>query len=462
MDEKRVSAAELKRLLAEDLDCLAEKIAEAMNAARDGRIIADTEELVRDAHAEFRERAYQKAIGLLQEKQEASSPSGQGLRNKGPQETTHLTVNGRLRLRRTVYWSKQTGTVVPADRWLGILRHRFSPGVREMCCREALHCSFPAASDNLRRTAQMSLSDRSVREIAERQGRAVLEAQQSGALRAGFTAADCTDQTMITGADGVMVPLVTEEQKRKRRARESAKRDEQDRSSTARVGRPRQGSDGPYKEFKVLLFYDPDKSHCHVVGTSGDHEALGGLMRREGARLDLGQAKVKYAVTDGAEWIANEYRRQLPMLDEHILDYYHLREHVVQASQVLYGEGTKKAEEWRDDVMGWVWEQGSLVMLHRLGPYLGRHRGGPKHEALVSLRDYVSNRVAMTDYPAFRQLGYDCGSGPTEAQCGMLTDRLKGPGMRWDKDNAESMMALASVYHSGLWDTYWDSERAAV
>jgi hypothetical protein len=23
------------------------------------------------------------------------------------------------------------------------------------------------------------------------------------------------------------------------------------------------------------------------------------------------------------------------------------------------------------------------------------------------------------------------------------------------------MMALASLYHSGLWDTYWESERAA-
>jgi hypothetical protein len=33
--------------------------------------------------------------------------------------------------------------------------------------------------------------------------------------------------------------------------------------------------------------------------------------------------------------------------------------------------------------------------------------------------------------------------------------------MRWDKSNAESMMALASVYHSGLWETYWKSERAA-
>ena len=116
------------------------------------------------------------------------------------------------------------------------------------------------------------------------------------------------------------------------------------------------------------------------------------------------------------------------MLDEHILDYYHLRDHVVQTSHVLYGEGTEKAEQWREEMMGCVWEQGSLVMLDRLGSYLRRHRTGPKHEALESLREYVGKRVAMTDYPTFRQLGYDCGSGPTESLCGRLTDRLKGPG----------------------------------
>jgi len=370
-------------------------------------------------------------------------------------------VNGRLGVRRTVYWSRQNGTFIPTDQWLGLAQHRFSPGVREMCCREALHCSFEVARDNLQRTAQLSIGGRSLREMVETQGQAVVATQRSGSLRPAFTATDCTAQTLITGTDGVMVPLVTEQQKHRRRQTESAERMRRGRPSTAPVGRPKQGSDGPYKEFKVLAFYDPDKSHCHVVGTPGDHEALGRLMRRDARRLGLAQAKVRYAVSDGAEWIANQYRRQLPMLDEHILDYYHLREHVIQTSHVLYGEGTKKAEHWREDLMGWVWEQGSLVMLHRLGPYLRRHRTGPKHEALKSLRDYVGKRVAMTDYPTFRQLGYDCGSGPTESLCGRLTDRLKGPGMRWDESNAEAMMALASLYHSGLWGTYWKSERTA-
>jgi len=69
--------------------------------------------------------------------------------------------------------------------------------------------------------------------------------------------------------------------------------------------------------------------------------------------------------------------------------------------------------------------------------------------------------VLMTDYPAFRKRGYDCGSGPTESLCGTLTDRLKGAGMRWDKGNAESVMALASLYHSGLWPDYWKAQRTA-
>ncbi len=50
-------------------------------------------------------------------------------------------------------------------------------------------------------------------------------------------------------------------------------------------------------------------------------------------------------------------------------------------------------------------------------------------------------------------------NGFTEWQCGTLTARLKGPGMRWDSTNAEAMMALACIYHSGLWETYWKSER---
>ena len=75
MEGKRVSVEEVKQAAAADFDRLAEEVAAAMNAAQDGRIIADTEEPVRQAHALFRAQRYEKAIRLLQSKQEAFSPS---------------------------------------------------------------------------------------------------------------------------------------------------------------------------------------------------------------------------------------------------------------------------------------------------------------------------------------------------------------------------------------------------
>lgn len=372
-----------------------------------------------------------------------------------------MTVNGRMEFERTVYWNQQAGTVAPLDELLGIAAENYSPGVREMTCRLSLNEAFAPASETLERTAQLSISRSSMRDLVEREGRRAESAIRQGQYGPGWTAADCTGQTIITGADGVMVPAVTEEQKRKRRAAEAKKRKAEGRPSTAKPGRPKTGADGPYKEFKIASFYDPDKTHKYAVATRGDHTVLGRILRREGTKLRIDEALHKYSVTDGAEWIGNQYGQQLPMLDENILDYYHLRDYVIRTSYVLYGEGTAKARTWREDMMSCVWEQGSLVMLDRLGNYQRHHRSGPKAEALRSLRQYVGNRIHMTDYPTYRQKGYECGSGPTESFCGTLTKRLKGRGMRWDQDNAESIMALGSLYYSDLWADYWAAQAAA-
>lgn len=75
MEDKRVSAEEVKQAIVAEVDQLAEAVAQAMNTAHAGRIIADTEEPVHQATAVFREQLYEKAIRLLQNRQEAFSPS---------------------------------------------------------------------------------------------------------------------------------------------------------------------------------------------------------------------------------------------------------------------------------------------------------------------------------------------------------------------------------------------------
>jgi len=86
MGNREVTAEELKAALAEAIDQLAEQMAAAMNEARAGQIIADSEEAVRDAHAVFREQAFERAVRLLQDKQEAFSPSAPRAAEQGPAE----------------------------------------------------------------------------------------------------------------------------------------------------------------------------------------------------------------------------------------------------------------------------------------------------------------------------------------------------------------------------------------
>ena len=96
MEGKRITAEELETVLQADIKALAEKIAGAINAAKAGRIIADSEEPVRDAHADFRQQAYQRALDLLQNKamQEDFSPSqdpatGELERQGSPEDIPH-------------------------------------------------------------------------------------------------------------------------------------------------------------------------------------------------------------------------------------------------------------------------------------------------------------------------------------------------------------------------------------
>jgi hypothetical protein len=77
MDDKRITTEELMAQWQGDIKVLADKVAAAINNAKLGHIIADSEEPVRDAHAVFRQQVYQKAIDLVSKRlsQAAFSPS---------------------------------------------------------------------------------------------------------------------------------------------------------------------------------------------------------------------------------------------------------------------------------------------------------------------------------------------------------------------------------------------------
>ena len=378
--------------------------------------------------------------------------------NKGCRSIHYLTVNGPLEVTRPVYWNRQQGSVTPVDTWLGLGESRYSVGVRQLCCREAADSDFRTAAEDLASVGQIDLSPETVRQIVEAEGRQVVRQQQTGAWGPTWTAADCrrapTEPTcLISGMDGVMVPLVTEAEKQKRRKGRARRQGQLRRRRMAR------GSDLPYKEFKIAAFYDPAKEHQYAFGTSGNHEKLGRLLRQKAARLKLEQAERAYSVSDGAAWIRRQYRIQLPMLQANILDYYHLRDTAVKVSQAVYGLDSPAGRHWREQFCGCLWERGPDPALEQIAALHKTVRAKGKRRALEGLSKFITAHQEMLQYPQFRAAGYETGSGPTEAFCKTLTSRLKGQGMRWDKPNAEAMMALAAVRASHLWQTYWDQQR---
>jgi len=82
MDEKRITADELLAQIDLDVKQMAQKVADAINRAQAGAIINQSEEPVRDAHALLRKATYQKALSLLEKKQQAFSPSSESPQNQ--------------------------------------------------------------------------------------------------------------------------------------------------------------------------------------------------------------------------------------------------------------------------------------------------------------------------------------------------------------------------------------------
>ncbi len=82
MEEKRVTAEQILAEIGIDVERMAQKMADAINNAQAGSIIDQSEEQARDAHAEFRQQTYQKAISLLGKNQQAFSPSAQSPTNE--------------------------------------------------------------------------------------------------------------------------------------------------------------------------------------------------------------------------------------------------------------------------------------------------------------------------------------------------------------------------------------------
>jgi hypothetical protein len=374
-----------------------------------------------------------------------------------------LTAAGDLVLYRRYYWGRGGGCY-PSDQRAGIEAQNVSPGARELCCIMGLASDFRAASTNLKRAAGLGVCRERLRQIVEREAASVAAGRDAGGIAASWSAkTDALEKNRLyVGVDGLLVRSVTQAEKDKRRKAHAKRRQSRGKAGIANAKKlpaPRPGTDQTFKEIKFAVFYDQPKNHRHLLGTAGDGSELGAKLRRHAAQVGIDHVKEKVAITDGAPWIARQLQINLPMLSGHVLDFYHLAEHVHGAARVCLGEGNA-AREWAEGRLKEIKQGGPALALIAIGMLAKSVRAALKRETLRRLRGYIDDRIQMLDYKRFRRRGWDIGSGPTEAGGKDLAARVRGVGMKWDLDHAADMINLQALYQSNQADAYWKAQAA--
>jgi hypothetical protein len=387
--------------------------------------------------------------------------SGLRLLSKGTESRSTLTVNGRIELARTRWFKPGEGSRTPADQLVDRTEATISLGVRELCCQlNGDAKSFERAAENLGAAAQVQLSGETLRNLVESEGQRVQEVIAAGQLLPGWTPADCVAATVegqpvtrvYLGSDAFTMPTVTQAEKDLRRGKIRARR--QRRGKKARPLPPvKKGTDQRWKEAKVVTFYDQTMAHRLVSVTQGNAEAAGRLMRRDAEYLDFHRAQERVGNIDGGPWIIRQIQQRLDMTATG-LDFYHLGENVHKSRRIVFGEENAQGRQWADQMLHTVKHEGYEPLWNALLEWRKTTRGVKRQEA-DRLIHYVCDRRDMIRYPQFLQRGWQIGSGPTESQCRLIPERVKGVGMRWDPGHAQAVMSLEALHQSRQWSDYW-------
>ena len=184
-----------------------------------------------------------------------------------------------------------------------------------------------------------------------------------------------------------------------------------------------------------------------------DAETFARYVYLEAARRGLHEAEDVVVLGDGADWIWNHIADFCDKPTE-ILDFYHASKHVEDAAKALYGEDTPQTEEWVDQRLQALRDEGPDKMLVGFWQAAGEAPAEVRKAVMKEIR-YFNKRKHQMRYPELRAAGYHIGSGSVESACKrIIGGRLKQGGMIWSRQGAEAMAHLRATVLSNRWDKF--------
>jgi hypothetical protein len=191
-----------------------------------------------------------------------------------------------------------------------------------------------------------------------------------------------------------------------------------------------------------------------ICSASDFWQLLQPLLEKLGART----CKTLAFVADGSDWILAEARRRF-LNAILVLDFYHAAKHIHDAADLVFGKHTTRASTWARKYRRLI-KRGSIVRaIYEIQEF--QRTFSPASEAyaaLESLIGYLEPRREQLRYAKFRRRRLPIGSGRIESLVKQgLNMRLRRTCVRWDRDNAERLLALRCMKVFGHFDAVWAS-----
>lgn len=320
----------------------------------------------------------------------------------------------------------------PLDEELALLPGSLAPRQQEHLAHLASWMPFDKAAQMIEEILGVQTNEETVRQLTERMG-AYTEAAQAAESDAS-SSQESNNQSALQrcafSADGAMVPLVKKQWAETR---------------TVAIGEPQEKhtADGE-REIHV--------GHLSYFSRLADASTFIDQAEGEIRRRKVGEAKEVCAVMDGADWLQTFTDRHRPDAVR-ILDFPHAAEHVAQLLEALEKAGMHFPPHMLDRCLHLLKHRGPRPLLRladRLERNLAQQKGVQEH------LDYLRKRETLMQYPVFRQQGWPIGSGMVEsANKNIVEVRLKGPGMHWERENVNHMLALRNAICNDRWQEMW-------
>jgi hypothetical protein len=359
---------------------------------------------------------------------------GRWARHRGERERDVVTMAGRLRLRRSYYYCRRCDAgLCPQDKRWGLSGGPFTRRVQQEVVRLDALLPYQKAVDLLFDLAGVSVSAKEAQRILERTD-AVAEGYQKERWKtaaANLLAGKVTLDVLYLLADGVQTPIL-----------------------------------GGWREMKVGVARRVAASG-KVLGSSryvshlGEAEPFGWEWAALAEEAGVARARLVAVLGDGAKWIWNQTALHFPDAIQ-ILDVWHASERLWEIGRLAFAEEASR-KHWVHERLDELWKYQTQALIAALSKLaLCCEAARSKIEETIGY--YENNRERM-DYPRYETLGLQVGSGPVESGCKQIvTQRLKGAGMRWREAGAQTIARLRCLILGGEWNEfirYWNMSAAA-